>query len=576
MTDAGLYREIRAGAVRWRVDAEVADAFAAWLARPETARRRIQENRHRAVWRIDAVVPSGFVLKESRPLGLLRRLRALWPGRAVREWENAQILHGMGGVSPRPLAAGRAGRTGAAYLALERIPGETLDAYCAGPYAALSRPARNAFLARLGTFLKVLDDRLVESRDLHAGNVLVAETPPGRLYLVDLKDARVGRPRGMRRRRRQVARLLASLGALSPADRLRAARAYADAAGIPAARRGAFYRAVDADIRRLWRRRWRSRTRRCLADGGSFAVARNVRRTVYRRRDFPAVWVEEALAAFHAADGLPRGAALPGGAAVVKDAPASRVVRGLRGPWPGALCVKMYRPRGAARALVSVGRRARGLRAWVAANGLWVREAGISPPRAFVSRGWGPFRPEGYLIVDDLAADGSGRELDRRLFDLDWPSRSPAERRAWAEALGASLARAHQRGISIGDGKACNLFATGAPPRVAWTWVDVDGVAFRRRIGVPERIRFLTQLNASVPRFVSASDRLRVFRRYAVGLPRREARGILRAVARFSRAEKILYVGPSGDVEEEWHANARGSVRDEAPSARWPDPREGA
>ncbi len=560
----GIYAEICENGVRWCVDQELAEAFSAWLARRgEAPRDLIRENRLRSIWRVQAILPQGIVLKESRPVGLARILRRCFPGRRSREWENAQVLHASGGIAPRPLAAGWTGVWGPDFLAMERVPGKSLDDFGWSDYAALTSGQRRALLARLGLFLKALEDRLVRAKDLHAGNILIEEAPggTGRLFLVDLADVRIGRPLSARTRLGQVARLAASMGFLSARDRARLVKAYGDAVRIaPGRDRRAFARAVDAEVRRVWHRHWKSRTRRCMKTSGAFEAVRGWRRSVFRRREFELAWIDEATTRFYEALENAQHSALSTqrlghGPTVVKNAPESQVVRGLPGSWGGAICIKRYRPRGLGIALGSVGRLSRAVRGWVAANGFVERNLETARPLALVTEGWGCWRPQGYLILEDLASQApeNGRELDRRLCLMDWRTLPRAEKGAWIRSLADAVRHLHFLGVCLRDAKACNLFLLGADPaRARWAWVDLEGTRFTRHLGIPERIRFLVQLNLSIPGFVTTRERVRFFRRYAAGMPRATRRGLLRGVARFSRYQKILYVGLEGDVEEEW------------------------
>lgn len=564
------YDAIVIGGERWRVDRDLRESFSAWAEGGRVLTASLRKNAHRRVSQADAVLASGVVVKESRPAGPWRRLRAFLGRGLRREWENAQTLHFMGGLSPRPVAFGRDG-AGAQVLVTERVKGEALDDFGWRAFRVLPEGGRRRLLARLGEFLRLLEERLVRAGDLHAGNVLI-ETATERLYLVDLAAVRIGRPLSRARKEAQVASLLASMGFLSPRDRLRAAKAYADAARLPAGRpRRAFYRAVDARIWALWHRHWRSRTKRCLGTNGGFVRRWGPARSVFRRREFEEAWIDEAIAEFNKALERGRGSAVrsqesgadhpflpppsPLAPVVMKNAPESQVVRGLTGPWPGRICVKRLVPRDAAMAVGAVGRRARGVREWIAANGLAARGVGTARPLALVTEGWGPFRPRAWLVLEDLAARPEGaRELDRQVCALGWTALPRAARGAWIRSLADEAARLHAMGVRIGDAKSCNLFAVGGDPAtVRWAWVDLSSARLGTgRPGIPERIAFLVQLNLSIPAFVTTRERVRFFRRYARGLPRAARRGLLRGTARLSRPQRILYVGPEGDVEEPW------------------------
>jgi intergrase/recombinase len=60
-------------------------------------------------------------------------------------------------------------------------------------------------------------------------------------------------------------------------------------------------------------------------------------------------------------------------------------------------------------------------------------------------------------------------------------------------------------------------------------------------------------MNLSTPKLISTTDRLRFLKEYLrqSGIID-EKKKILREIINFSKAEKILYVSPNGDVTEDW------------------------
>jgi len=183
--------------------------------------------------------------------------RALGQDGARREWRALARLHAAGRYVPRPLALLRLGR-GEDALVTEWIEGPTLsEALAAAP------PARRRALDEVGRRVRELHDAGWAHRDLHRGNVILAETGP---VFVDLQAAV---PRcSQRARHRDLGMLDHSLrGRLGIGNRLRLrAAGLGLARPFDAAARAALRAAGSASQRRQ-RETVRSRAQRSLRAG---------------------------------------------------------------------------------------------------------------------------------------------------------------------------------------------------------------------------------------------------------------------------------------------------------------------
>ena len=114
-----------------------------------------------------------------------------------------------------------------------------------------------------------------------------------------------------------------------------------------------------------------------------------------------------------------------------------------------------------------------------------------------------------WLLLEDRAP-----ELE--LLELPSARREPALR-----ALGPWLVRLHLRGIDHGDLKASHLFVDPEALDQGPALIDLESIAFRRRLRSAMRRLALVQLNASLPDDPGWSDELRrrVLRRYLLHEP---------------------------------------------------------
>jgi tRNA A-37 threonylcarbamoyl transferase component Bud32 len=279
--------------------------------------------------------------------------------------------------------------------------------------------------------------------DFHLGNLLVSD---GRVVLTDLQSSRFLPyvPRVLRDR--ELGYLAYSLGEPLPRE---------------------------LEPQRFWywvraQRHWRSRTRRCVMESGSFTRFEAGGARGFRRRDADESALRRAL------EGL-------AGAHAIKEAEAGRLLRS--GRW----IVKEHRSARVAR------------RAWRAGHGLEVR--GIRTGRALAWAGR-------WLVMEDAGDTVT-----------DWVEQSfqaapDAEQEDLGLALGDLLAALHRRGIYHADLKANNIaWRPGMPPRL----LDYGRVHFGYRVPLRRRIKNLAQLNAALPDVVPSRLRERGFQRYLLG-----------------------------------------------------------
>ena len=302
------------------------------------------------------------------------------------------------------------------------------------------RPAVRGDLAAILAVVDRMHGRGMLHRDLHLGNLIVG---PSGLVVTDLQRSRFQRWLPGWVRRRELGWLAYSLGEPLPDDL--------------------------AEVR-FWRDRraqthWRSRTRRCTVESGSFTRFRPDGHHGFRIRDSDP---EELVRVFQQR----------GEAEVLKDRPGGRLLRS--GPW----VLKEHPSERAAR------------RSWINGHGLEVR--GIRTGRGVAWAGhWLVMEDAGPTVTDWIESD----------FD----SAGPEERTELAEALGGLLGDLHRRGIYHADLKANNIaWAPGQRPRL----LDYGVVRFRHRLSTRRRTKNLAQLNAALPDPVKGPLREHAFRRY--------------------------------------------------------------
>ncbi|MBI1852420.1 MAG: hypothetical protein HYR85_18930 [Planctomycetes bacterium] len=529
----------------WRVDADWRDVVVRDVIDRLPAIREgaalgtvVKQNLMRTVYRIAVEGAPGrcVYLKVHRVPTLIEKLKSLVrASRAETEWRMMTIFRESGLPTARPLAVAER-RAGAvlrdAYFVTEGIA----DATDLVPYLNRAFPvrlrggvrgAKRALLARLARLVRSMHERGIYYSDLHSGNILVTGDPPdeARIHFIDLHTGHRVSKLGVRRRLRNLARLSHSLlEATTRTDRLRFFLDYAagDAVLGPALRSA--FRRLEARVARLERRRLRSRALRCVMESSRFTRLRSDGLRGFAQRRFSAgVWRE--VITGHAR-------ALRGDVGrKFKDGRSTRVT-GFETSAGECVCVKEYRcPSPLDRLKRALGYR-KALRSWRAGNALLVRGIEVAEPLAFL-RAAGPGGAD-LLVMRDVS-DLS--RLDHFVFERMAGTRN-RERRRLEREMATFVADLHRRGAYHNDLKACNVLVAGTDAARRFLLIDFDGArTVRGGVSVRRRIKNLAQLSASIPTFVSLSERFRFLRDYSQGrMSRAERRryyvGVIRACRR--------------------------------------------
>jgi len=288
-------------------------------------------------------------------------------------------------------------------LAVARLPGHfellaTRELAAAEPVgqrlAAARPPERDALLDALALLARRLHEAGLWHRDLHTGNVLVADAPASgpALVLVDVQRLRaLPLPLPAPLRVRDLALLYHDLGLRVGAARERLLERYRGPAAPPE-----FVAAVERAAERHGRRRLRSRGRRCVRNSTGFRIERRGALRFYRRADAPVEAILSALERHRAQDPAPcaghgsrttrvegiRAGPPPGPPASLFDRGQGAAEAGA--PAVGPVAVTEFRERGLAGWLGGLLGRHRGMRAWREAHARLLRGHSVPAPIALV------------------------------------------------------------------------------------------------------------------------------------------------------------------------------------------------
>lgn len=150
----------------------------------------------------------------------------------------------------------------------------------------------------------------------------------------------------------------------------------------------------------------------------------------------------------------------------------------------------------------------------------------------------------GFIAMEDLRE--KGEELDRYL-DRTYDSMDLRRRRMFIERLARFFLSLARKKIIHKDLKACNVFTLTDG---GFMVLDVEDIRFRV-LDEEALKRMLIQLNTTIPKRVTAFDRLRFFLHFTSPM-KVNKRAIFKAVVKESVKREIVYEGLEGLRRESW------------------------
>ncbi len=453
------------------------------------------------------------VVKRYRVRGRSERLKYLVaPSRARREWRALRQLEELGFPTPRPLAYFEERRgpwlVGAG-LVMERLvsvsplPSLLFSPTEMGESKMLARERR---LRAVGALVARLHRAGIAHPDLHLGNFLGAPDDPDDIRLVDLHAVHHVRAARAPRRRRDLAKLIHSLGTTADTATVGAIiGAYLEETGPGCL--GDLSDEVDrvvAGARRTERTRLRSRDRRCWYTTSQFVRERRGRFRIHRRCTLPASALE---------------ALLEGGFTsrrVLSERP-GRTVEEAELPTPGGTrtFIVTTHARGVLEGFCDRFRRGPLPRAWGAARSLEVRKLPHATAEALlIERRRGRVRRT--LLVSEFLP---GRTLDQEIVTRSVDPRDLARfLRRCADAIAPLLRRLHRAGIHHRDVSPSRwLVAEGPGGKLEVALLHLESIHRGERPGLHRRLQNLVQLAVLPDGLGDPRLRMRFLLRYHEG-----------------------------------------------------------
>ena len=392
----------------------------------------------------------------------------------------------------------------------------------------------SSWINELAKMVRKIHDAGLFHKDLHAGNFLRNGQS---LFLIDLHRANIIRALSLNQRLWNLSQLFHSLRTIwQESDRLRFIEKYFEGDPLNFQKKRELIQNIHSFMDRFQERQWRSRTKRCLAESTEFSVERERGTTYYHRRDFPLDILKE-MAKEHLQFTSKKPSDL------LKFSPETTV--SLLGEWGKKIGVKHYHPTKIWDRVKEHFRRSKGMRAWIAGNGLKARGIPTLNPLGLAEeRDWLGLK-ESFFFMEVLEG---AQELDRYIVNH---LENLKGRRLFTKVFAQWLSHYHDKDLYHRDMKSCNILVSKNGETWNFHLLDLEDVRLNKKVSERDLFKSFLQLNTSAPKIITTTDRFRFFKEYLNLNPIiKNQKVFLRRLIEESRRRGLVYVSPKGVVIE--------------------------
>jgi tRNA A-37 threonylcarbamoyl transferase component Bud32 len=379
-------------------------------------------------------------------------------------------------------------------------------------------------------------------RDLHAGNFL---WEGGSLFLTDLHRAKIVGSLSLEQRLWNLAHLFHSLRSTwGEKEQLQFLDQYFEKIPDGLKNREILFERIYPTMDRLLKRQWRSRTKRCLKGSTEFSVHKEKGICYFHRRDFSLDRLKRVMEEHQA---------------LVKERSSLLVKYSLE------VMVSILNDEGERVSLKQFCyphlwgrvkeyfRRSKGLKAWIAANGLRARGIPSLKPLALAERKDWLGLKESFLFME---APAKGQEMDRYILK---GFEGIHRKRFFIKTFARWLDGLHKMEVYHKDMKTCNILVSEKEKTWEFQLLDFEDIRMDEKVDQEKLFRSFLQLNTSTPKIMTKVDRFRFFREYLRHNPIVKEQGIfLQRLMKESSQRGLVYVSPQGVVTESMRFDLHG------------------
>ena len=389
-------------------------------------------------------------------------------------------------------------------------------------------------ILQLATTVRKFQDVGLFHQDLHGGNFLWEEDS---LFLTDLHRTKIVKHLPQKQRLWNLAHLFHSLRSMwGESEELQFLGQYFGERFDDSQKREILRRHIHPVMDRLQKRQWRSRTKRCLKESTEFTVHTERGTRYFHRRDFPMEHLRRVLEEH-------RDLVRKSSSSLIKNSPEVAVsILDNRGE---KVCLKQFRYPHLWDRVKEHFRRSKGIKSWVAANGMRARGLPSLKPLALLERKNWVGMNESILFMEALVED---QEMDRYVLKgfVNFN-----KKRFFIQTFAQWLGSLHKMDLYHKDMKTCNILVAERGETWNFHLLDFEDILTDEKVNQKKLFRNFLQLNTSTPKIVTRSDRFRFFKEYLRLNPIvKEEKIFLRGLMKESRRRGLVYVSTHGVVKE--------------------------
>lgn len=485
-------------------------------------------------WAAIFILPDGkrIFLKRDKAKGWFESLKFLFlPSKARKEWFIVYRLQKRKIPIPRPLGWMERVRWG--WLKESYYLSEAIGSGVSFIEDSIQKRESFWTIELAKTVRKVHETGLFH-KDLHAGNFLWNGQS---FYLIDLHRAKILKVLSLKQRLWNLSQLFHSLRSVwEEEEQIKFIEKYFGGEPVYFQKKEELLKKIHSLMDHLQKRQWQSRTKRCLKESTEFSIKKEKGVLYHHRKDFPLGHLKEVIEEHrHFVKERPL--------TLVKNS--SEITISILKDGENNLCVKQFRYPHIWDRMKEQFRHSKGLKAWIAANGLRARGIPSLRPLALVEkRSWSGLK-ESYFLLETFEND---QELDRYILKGFSHHR---EKRLFIKTFAQWLSNFHKMGLYHQDMKTCNILISKTEETWNFRLLDLEDVRLNERVDERRLLKNFLQLNTSAPRIMTRMDRLRFFREYIRLNPMiKNQKGFLRQLIEESRRRGLVYVSPHGVVME--------------------------
>jgi tRNA A-37 threonylcarbamoyl transferase component Bud32 len=489
-----------------------------------------------STWRRAALLwlPNGrrVFLKRDKTKGWMEGLKYLFlPSKAQKEFLIASQLKKRGLNIPKPL--GWVERVRKGWVRESFYLSEAIGAGSSFIEEVAKSKEPHSIIELAKTVKKFQDSGLFH-QDLHGGNFLLEGDS---LFLTDLHRAKIIKSLSPGQRLWNLSHLFHSLRSMwGEEEQLQFLSQYFERRFDDSQRRQILRQQIYPVMDRLQKRQWRSRTKRCLKESTEFTVRMEKGIRYFHRRDFPLDRLKRVLAEHRS---------------LVREKPFSlikyspEVVVSILNDQGEKICLKQFCYPHFWGRMKEHFRRSKGLKSWMAANGMRARGIPSLKPLALAEKKNWVGLEESILFMEALAND---QEMDRYILkgfeDLN-------QKRVFIRTFARWLDGLHKMRIYHKDMKTCNILVSERGETWNFHLLDFEDLLMNEKVNQNKLFKNFLQLNTSTPKVMTKVDRFRFFREYLrLNSLVKDPKVFLQRLMDESRRRGLVYVSPQGVVTE--------------------------